>query len=242
MKILAIDTSNMPLTVAVLDDERLLATMTTTVRRDHGATLMPVIAALLERAAVSVDEIDRFVVAAGPGSYTGLRIGATTAKTLAATLNRELVGVSSLRVLAAGYRPEHHRLIVPVFNARRNNVFAGAYRWHRNQLTEVIPDQHISLVDLATAIRDEDYVFVGSDCWQLHEQLVDLFGRDVHVAPAQFNYPQAYVLGLLGRQMAPVTNVDAFVPRYLRLTQAEADWYQQHPEEKGHPTNYVEKY
>ena len=62
MKILAIDTSNMPLTVAVLDDERLLATMTTTARRDHGATLMPVIAALLERAAVSVDEIDRFVV------------------------------------------------------------------------------------------------------------------------------------------------------------------------------------
>ena len=69
-------------------------------------------------------------------------------------------------------------------------MFAGAYRWHRDRLTEVIPDQHISLVDLATAIRDEDYVFVGSDCWQLHEQLVDLFGRDVHVAPAQFNYPQ----------------------------------------------------
>ncbi|MFK5676699.1 MULTISPECIES: tRNA (adenosine(37)-N6)-threonylcarbamoyltransferase complex dimerization subunit type 1 TsaB [unclassified Ligilactobacillus] len=242
MKSLAIDTSNMPLTVAVLDDERLLATMTATVQRDHGASLMPVIATLLERAAVSIDKIDRFVVAAGPGSYTGLRIGVTTAKTLATTLNRELVGVSSLRELAAGYQLDQHRLIVPVFDARRNNVFAGAYQWHREQLTEVIPDQHISLVDLATAIRDEDYVFVGSDCWKLHDQLVDLFGRDVHVAPAQFNYPQAYILGLLGRQMAPVANVDAFVPRYLRLTQAEADWYQQHPEEKGHLTNYVEKY
>ena len=105
MKILAIDTSNQPLSVAVLDDDHLLATKTMNISCNHSTTLMPVVAELLEDSHLDVADIDRFVVAEGPGSYTGLRIGVTTAKVLASTLNKELVGGFKFKDRCSQYCP-----------------------------------------------------------------------------------------------------------------------------------------
>ncbi len=96
MKILALDTSNRPLSVAVLEDDTLLAETTLNMARKHSTTLMPIISEMLQKSDTTPQDLDRIVVSAGPGSYTGLRIGVTAAKTLAFTLNKELVGVSSL--------------------------------------------------------------------------------------------------------------------------------------------------
>lgn len=103
MKILAIDTSNQPLSVAVLEDGNLLSQATCTKTKNHSVKLLPLIERLMEDARLKPCELDRIVVAKGPGSYTGLRIGVATAKTLAYTLDKELAGVSSLEVLAAAF-------------------------------------------------------------------------------------------------------------------------------------------
>lgn len=240
MKILAIDTSNIPLSVAVLDGNNLLGQTTINVGRKHSVALMPIVADLLKRSRLEAEDIDRFVVAQGPGSYTGLRIGVTTAKTFASTLNKELVGVSSLKLLAANYPSTTERILVPVFDARRGNVFAAAYQYQAGKQTEFLPDQHISFADLCAALKEKDakVIFVGADAAHFADDLKDS-GLDYMISEAKYNYPQAFVLGLLGAEGKPA-EIDSFVPNYHRLTQAEIQWHQSHPEKEHRP--YVERY
>lgn len=239
MKILAIDTSNRPLSVAILEDKRLLAETTTNVLRNHSTTLMPIVEDLLKKAATTIQEIDRFVVAKGPGSYTGLRIGVTTAKTFAFTLNKELVGVSSLKVLAANYK-NTNRVIVPLFDARRQNVFAGVYRWENGELVNVMPDRHISLEKLQEKLKDNEVVFIGEDAIKLEKEISEFFaGEDYIFAEGKDNYPSAMVLGVSGQKESVVENINDFIPDYLRLTQAEKQWLDKNSDEK---IKYVKKF
>ncbi|WP_047998964.1 tRNA (adenosine(37)-N6)-threonylcarbamoyltransferase complex dimerization subunit type 1 TsaB [Lactiplantibacillus herbarum] len=240
MKLLAIDTSNRPLSVAVLEDTTILATTTTNIGRNHSSTLLPIIENLMAQAGLQPADLDRIVVATGPGSYTGIRIGVTTAKTLAFTLNKELVGVSSLAALAGNVVKEG-QLVVPLFDARRDNIFTGLYRIENHQPVSVIADQHVSVTEWVQQLAQypEPLVFIGTDVEQyatdLQAQLADRFVR----AQAQLDLPQATVLGLIGRQLPPVEHIHDFVPDYLRLTQAERDWQAKHPEKEHAP--YVEK-
>ena len=99
MKILAFDTSSTALSVALLEDENLVAEATVTVKKNHSISLMPTIDFLVAQVSWQPADLDRVVVAQGPGSYTGLRVAVATAKTLAYALNIDLVGVSSLQAL-----------------------------------------------------------------------------------------------------------------------------------------------
>ena len=242
MKILAIDTSNQPLSVAVLDDDKLLVTKTTNLSRNHSVTLMPMIAQLLEDCHLNPVDIDRFVVAEGPGSYTGLRIGVTAAKTLASTLNKELVGVSSLQVVAANLPVQQDKLIVPYFDARNLNVFTGAYQWKNQQLVSVLADQHLSFERLLMMLNDlgQEIIFVGNEKTEFKETAKQKLTVPYTFANANYQVPQAAILGRIGRQLTP-SDIDSFVPQYRRLTQAELQWMEKHPEEKNHHGNYVEK-
>ena len=145
MKILAIDTSNHPMSVALVEDDQLLATTTLNMVRNHSIFLLPVIDDLFQKVQWQPQDLDRVVVAQGPGSYTGIRIAVTTAKVLADTLDIELAGVSSLKTVAANLPSATDALIVPFFDARRGNVFAGVYQWQDDQLVNVLPDQHLSM-------------------------------------------------------------------------------------------------
>ncbi|ALO03635.1 tRNA (adenosine(37)-N6)-threonylcarbamoyltransferase complex dimerization subunit type 1 TsaB [Lactiplantibacillus paraplantarum] len=240
MKLLAIDTSNRPLSVAVLEDTRILATTTTNVGRNHSSTLLPIIEQAMAQAQVVPNDLDRIVVAAGPGSYTGLRIGVTTAKTLAFTLNKALVGVSSLAVLAGNIVTEG-QLVAPLFDARRDNIFTGLYRIEHHQPVTVIADQHISVAEWGQQLvsYNEPITFIGSDVDQYTSILQTALPNQFVRAAPQLDLPQAAVLGLLGQTMTPVAEIHNFVPNYLRLTQAEREWQAKHPEKEHAP--YVEK-
>ncbi|MDK6809848.1 tRNA (adenosine(37)-N6)-threonylcarbamoyltransferase complex dimerization subunit type 1 TsaB [Ligilactobacillus agilis] len=240
MKILAIDTSNKPLSVAVLEDQELLAEITTNAQRNHSITLMPLIKEVLQRANVKVADLDRIAVAQGPGSYTGLRIGVTTAKTLAFTLNKELVGVSSLKTLAVAY-PNTEALLVPVFDARRENVFAAAYQWQAGHLVEVIAEGHYAFANLCQRLADfnQKVIFIGRDSQNFASNL-KASDLDYQLASPNFAYPRAMEVALLGQVATPVA-IQTFVPNYLRLTQAEMQWLEKHPEGKAHDESYVEK-
>ena len=218
MKILALDTSNRPLSVAVLEDDTLLAETTLNMARKHSTTLMPIISEMLQKSDTTPQDLDRIVVSAGPGSYTGLRIGVTAAKTLAFTLNKELVGVSSLELLAANCQNDTAELLVPIFDARRENL---------------------SVVELCEFLKDKKVCLIG-DAKVYRERFEELLTADNYRFSApKDDYPSAYLLGLLGKDR-PVADTLTFVPHYLRLTQAEVQWMEKHPG-KDQADSYVEK-
>ncbi|KRM92549.1 tRNA (adenosine(37)-N6)-threonylcarbamoyltransferase complex dimerization subunit type 1 TsaB [Fructilactobacillus florum] len=238
MKVLALDTSNRPLTAAVLDGNQLLATTTITTERKHAAFALPLVAELLERAHLQPTDLDRVVVANGPGSYTGLRVAVTIGKVLATTLKIQLVGISSLATLALNFS-DTNRLIVPLFDARNDLVFSGVYQTEPAGLKTVLPDRHVAFSRWILELQKfhDNLLFVGQDTLHFVDQIKESFPTAVVVSGPKA-LPQAGELGLAGQKQAVVTDVDHFVPRYLRLTQAEADWQREHPGEEQH--NYVE--
>ncbi|MGX7164685.1 tRNA (adenosine(37)-N6)-threonylcarbamoyltransferase complex dimerization subunit type 1 TsaB [Enterococcus massiliensis] len=236
MKILAIDTSNQSLAIGLMEEDQVVGQLQTTVNKNHSVTLMPAIAGLVKMVHWKPKEITRIVVAQGPGSYTGLRIGVTTGKTLADTLSAELVGVSSLAVIAANCR-NIDGWILPIFDARRGNVYAGAYQWQKEQLINVWPDQHISFEELSEKVREQKVFFVGADVSKFTEQIQqNLPDATINQIP-EWNYPSGVVLAELGAKK-PVTAVDTFLPNYLKRVEAEEKWLASH--EPGDEA-YVEK-
>lgn len=238
MKVLAIDTSNHPMSVAVVADDQLLATTTLNMVRNHSIYLMPAINRLFKLVGWQPADLDRVVVAQGPGSYTGIRIAVTSAKVLADTLDIELVGVSSLEVVARNVVPQDGRIIVPFFDARRENVFAGAYQWQDGQLINRIEDQHLALKTLLDQLSQvgQPVILVG----HLTKRLQEAMGKlpdNVVLAPRAYALPSSYQLAIAGEDRPAVKQVDPFVPHYLRITEAEANWQKLHPGETR--KNYV---
>lgn len=240
MKVLAMDTSNQAMSIAVLENKRVIGEWTTNIKRNHSERLMPAIDALLKEVNESPEQLDRIVVAKGPGSYTGLRIGVTTAKTLAWTLGKELAGVSSIETLAAncvGTRA----FIVPLFDARRGNIYTGLYQYdEQGQLQQIEEDTHISAEQWAEYLsrKEGQFVLVGEDVEQYLETFRQYLQERVTAAPSQQHLPRASVLGLLGQQKA-AEDVHTFIPDYLKLAEAEENWRKAHPNELEDA--YVEK-
>ncbi|WP_300558135.1 tRNA (adenosine(37)-N6)-threonylcarbamoyltransferase complex dimerization subunit type 1 TsaB [Companilactobacillus sp.] len=239
MKILAFDTSNKPLTVAVVEDGKILARADSTEEKTHSVSLLPDIKDSLQKAGLSIDDIDRIAVAQGPGSYTGVRIAVTVAKTLAFTLDKPLVGISSLRLLAAN--GDNGKLVVPVEDARNDNAFAGAYLKKSGEVVDVIKDQHIKMEDLFKLLANyqaDQIQFVN-----VSEHLADLISENLPKATITLtkdSLPDAAKLAALAENEEPVKDINAFVPTYLRLTQAEHDWIKKGHKEDGN-ISYVEE-
>lgn len=239
MKILAFDTSNKPLTVAVVSDGDVLASIESTEKKTHSVSLLPDIQQALKDSKLSMDEIDLIAVAQGPGSYTGVRIAVTVAKTLAFTLKKNLVGVSSLEVLAADGSED--KILVPLMDARNDNAFAGVYQYQDGELVNLIEDHHTSmekLLDTLKQYESDKLEFINAT-----EHLTDLI-KDVYpeamVMDTKDSLPEADKLAKLAENKPAVSDVDNFVPNYLRLTQAEHDWYQKGHKKDGN-ISYVEE-
>ena len=216
MKLLLIDTSNQPLSVALTDGNDVLAEITNNSKTNHSVQLMPMIERLFNESNMSKNDLDGIVVAEGPGSYTGLRIGVTTAKTLAYALNCKLYGVSSLKALAATIS-ENNKLLVPIFDARREAVYAGIYQQKNGLLETVLDDQYISINDLKQKLHElnQPYVYIGEDTVKL-AHLIDAEGIN--------QLPQASVMSNL---ITEPTDIHSFVPKYHKITEAERNWIDQ---------------
>jgi tRNA threonylcarbamoyladenosine biosynthesis protein TsaB len=225
MKALAIDTSNLVMGVAVISDDKIVGEYTTNLKKNHSIRLMPAIQELLKEVEIEPAELDRIIVAKGPGSYTGVRIGVTVAKTLAWTLNKELVGVSSLEVLAQCGR-YFNGVVIPIFDARRTQVFTGMYKSDGKFSVLQEEEQIILIKDLLDRLKevDEPILFLGNDL-VLHKEIIQHeLGTMANFAMVTENNPRPSELALLGVKKDPVDNVHAFVPSYLQLAEAEAKW------------------
>ena len=162
MKILALDSSATVASVALCEDERLLAEYTLNNGNTHSETLLPIVEALLSHFGISVDNIDLFAASTGPGSFTGVRIGPATLKGLAFAKNRPCVGVSTLEALAENAL-SIGGLICPVMNARRSQVYTALFRSDGATLTRLLPDSALSISELdeLLAAFGEPVIFVG---------------------------------------------------------------------------------
>ncbi|MBZ2135936.1 tRNA (adenosine(37)-N6)-threonylcarbamoyltransferase complex dimerization subunit type 1 TsaB [Streptococcus gordonii] len=219
MKLLAFDTSNQALSLAILEDEHLLAQTTLNIKKNHSITLMPAIDFLMNSLDMKPADLDRIAVAQGPGSYTGLRIAVATAKTLAHTLKIELVGVSSLLALV----PEQvEGLVIPIMDARRNNVYAGFYQSSQ----AVRPEAHLPLAEVLeiAGAADQPVTFVGETA-TFAEQIKDALPQ----AAIQSTLPDAATIGRLGLDL-PAQSIHDFVPNYLKRVEAEENWLKTHQE------------
>lgn len=222
MKVLAFDTSSKALSLAILEDKQVLAETMINIKKNHSITLMPAIDFLMGSLDWTPKDLDRIVVAEGPGSYTGLRIAVATAKTLAHTLNIELVGMSSLLSLVPH---QQEGLLVPLMDARRNNVYAGFYE----NAKPVMPEAHLSFAEVLEKVTDAEQVTfvgeVGPFVEQIQEQLPQ--------ASYQESLPNAANLALWAWDKK-ADSLHDFVPNYLKRVEAEENWLKNHTE-SGEP-------
>lgn len=239
MKILSMSTATSDLSVAIRQDGQLTFAKMEKNQRNHSVDLDPLIEEGLKETGLTLKAIDRFAVAIGPGSYTGLRVGLTTAKMLASILGKDLVGVSTLKALALNCAGRN-ALVVAALDARNQNFFAGGYRGQE----AVIEDGHYALGDLLDQIKalpDQEVIFTGSDFTKYADAIKEgLAGKQVTFAEGDDNLLQAGQVALLAEKAAPI-DPDQAVPNYLRRTQAEYDWQKKTGQAFEADSAYVEE-
>ena len=221
---LGIDTSNVPLSIAVVQDGQLLVEWTSSLKVTHSVGAMPAVEEALKHANINPSDIGAIAVAEGPGSYTGVRIGVTIAKTLAWTLKIPLVGVSSLQTMA-GNGSLFDGLICPIMDARRDNVFSAIYS---KELTAFLPDGHYAIETILEklASRAENVLFVGKDVPIHWEAIQRVLGKRAIRAPLYLDLPKASVVieQAMKKPLPSIEDTHHFVPEYKRITEAEANW------------------
>lgn len=222
---LGIDTANTPLSVAIVKDGQLLVEENASVAINHSLRAMPAIEEVFSKVNLTPADIDAIAVSEGPGSYTGVRIGVTIAKTLAWTLEKPLVGISSLKAIAMNGL-FFDGLICPLVDARRENVYAGVYESDNENLSSVIEDGHYAMDELFALLHEYEgpVLFIGKDV-SLHKNiLIDQLGERAVIAPLHFNLPRASSLIYAAQQFDTGEDVHNFVPEYRRIAEAEANW------------------
>lgn len=224
MKTLAIDTANQVLGVALFQDEDLVGQYVTNLKKNHSVTLMPAINQLMEDTNTAPDELEKIAVSKGPGSYTGVRIGLSTAKTFAWALDIPIVGVSSLEVLSYQGR-FFNGCICPFFDARRNNVFTGLYQWKNDKMELVRDEKNVSMEDWLLALKalDVPVLFLSPDIAQYHEQVVMIMGDKAVIPTGECHVANPSHLALAA-SFKPFDDTHTLTPNYLRLAEAEAKW------------------
>lgn len=237
MYTLAIEAANKTLSVAVLKENSVICEEVMSDMLQHSVHLAPMVQRVCQTAQIKPSDLRDIIVSNGPGSYTGLRIGVTFAKTLAYTLNIPLYSISSLQVLAHEWtrkQKNQGQLIVPFFDARRHNVYAGFYVNGQS----VLPDQHCAFETVLDYCRqlNQSVVFVSPDM-SVFESLIAQGNLPNNVQCMRLN-PSATSVGEL-LTLAQLVDPHTHVPTYLKLAEAEEKWLEQAVEQDK--TNFVER-
>ena len=223
MKILAVDSSAKIAAVAVCTEDKILAETTLDVGLTHSQTLMPVCAALLNNAHIDINEIDAFAAAAGPGSFTGLRIGISAVKGMALATGKPCYPVSTLEALACNLIGLDG-LVCAVMDARRSQVYHALFALTDGGLTRLCDDCAISIEELAAELAGySDKIWLCGDgaplCWsRLSDKL-----PNIRLASPAFRYQKASGVAAAALRSGSAVTARQLTPRYLRLPQAERE-------------------
>lgn len=227
MKVLAVDTSSVVATCAVLDEEKVLGEYSLNQEMTHSEKIIPMIKELMDSLNLRPEDIDLFAGAVGPGSFTGLRIGIATIKGLAHVFDKPVVGVSTLEALA--YNIPFDGIVVPLIDARRERVFTGIYKWRDGKLVNLSEPTILELDELLNIIQDnyEKVLFNGDGTLVYKEKIVEKLKDKAQFAPISLNMARASSVGELGLLKWKEGNAENYfqlVPEYLRESQAQREY------------------
>ena len=220
MRILGVDTTGLVSSVAIVSEEKVLGEVTTNVKKTHSETLMSTIHYLLDTLEIDLESIDALACANGPGSFTGLRIGVATVKGMARALNKKIIPVPTLDALAYNIF-ESQKLIVPIMDARRNQVYTAFYSWENSKLVRKTDyfAEDINIVLEQLQQYKQGAVFLG-DGVPVHKDSLQIYST----APISLNTQLASSVGCLAlERIEEAVSYREFVPFYLRVSQAERE-------------------
>lgn len=222
MKILALETSAKSVSAAVVEDGAVRASCFSCTGLTHSRTLMPMVEAMLKNAELTLAQMDAVAVAAGPGSFTGLRIGVSAAKGLAWAADKPCIGVSTLEAMAQNLA-HMDALLVCAMDARRNQVYNALFEAKDGVLTRVTADRAIEVRELAEELRGETRrMIVLGDGAVLCRDGLAAAGVSCALAPEALRWQNAVGVGLAA-QGAPLVSAQQLTPVYLRMSQAERE-------------------
>ena len=227
MKNLGIDSSGLVASVAVVEDDNLLAEYTVNYKKTHSQTLLPMLDEIVKMTELDLATIDVIAVAAGPGSFTGLRIGSATAKGLGLALQKPLVAVPTVEALAYNLWGTD-KIVCPLMDARRNQVYTGIYEFAGQELQVIEGQMAVPVTEIVEKLNalKREVIFLGDGVPVYKEVLAQKMKIPYLLAPAHLNKQRAASVATLGAVYAAKGKTESAIkhqPDYLRLSQAERE-------------------
>ena len=231
MKILGLDSSGLVASVAIVENDNLLAEYTVNYKKTHSQTLLPMLDEICKMVELDLESIDAIAVSAGPGSFTGLRIGSATAKGLGLALKKPLIGIPTVEGLAynlygmPGY-------ICPIMDARRNQVYTGIYAFEnvfeKDEMTVVEDQMAINIEELIEKLNEKNkpVTFLGDGVSVYKKKIEEKIKVPYTFAPAHTNKQRAGAVAALGAKYYAQGRYETareHQPDYLRASQAERE-------------------
>ena len=227
MKILGIDSSGLVASAAIADEKNIIAEFTVNNKQTHSQTLLPMIEKVVDMSGIELEQIDAIAIAAGPGSFTGLRIGSATAKGIGLALKKPVVSVPTLEGLA--YRVSvFDGIICPIMDARRNQVYTGIYKMDKGNLVCLSEQKAVDIHEIMEELEkyDEKVIFLGDGVEAQRETIEKEFKKEYCFAPIHLSKQSAAAVAVLGDiyfSQGKAEDAAEHKPIYLRKSQAERE-------------------
>lgn len=224
MIVLGMDTSSTVASVAISIDGKLAGEYSINSKNTHSQKLMTMVESLFDQLSVNIEEVDVFAISRGPGSFTGLRIGMTTAKSFAYALDKKIVGISSLEMMANSHR-YFDGIVVPMMDARSERVFASAYIAQKGSLENILMEDAMELSELLDELDgyEQDMLFLGDGASVYADKITEALGDRAILAGMDLSTPRASSLCQMVTEKGHLEYGDVFsiAPEYLRESQAQ---------------------
>lgn len=222
MKIFALDSSAKSASVALIDDTKIIGSSFVNVSLTHSQTLIPMTRELFDNTSTDIKSVDAFAVSAGPGSFTGVRIGVAAVKGMAMPLGKPCIAVSTLEAMAYNLVQEDC-MAVAVMDARCSQVYNGIFRVQGGKVERLCRDRALSIDDLARDLKNYQgkLVLVGDGAELCYNSYKELF-NNVHLAAEHLRYQNSVGVAYASLDK-PYLTAEELMPVYLRLPQAERE-------------------
>lgn len=227
MKILAIDSSGLVASIAIMSDDKLIAEYTINYKKTHSQTLLPMIDEIVKMLGMELSEIDAIAIAKGPGSFTGLRIGSATAKGLGLVLKKPIISIPTVDGLAYNLFGTD-KIICPLMDAKRNQVYTGLYEFVNGEFQVISKQKAVALEEIIEEINKlgRDVIYLGDGVTSYKELIMSKTSVNFDFAPSHLTNQRAGAIASLAAiyyQNGITETSNMHKPTYLRLSQAERE-------------------
>lgn len=227
MKILALDSSGNVASIAIVTEEKVVAEYTVNNKKTHSQTILPMLDEILRMLEMELSELDGIAIAGGPGSFTGLRIGSSTAKGLGLALDKPIINIPTVDAIAYNLFGTQE-IICPIMDARRNQVYTGLYEFVEEEFRILVSQKAVSIEEIVEEINEtgKKVVFLGDGVEVYRSIIYEKIKVPCRFAPIHLSKQRAAAVGALAIEYykrGKVEHCDLHEPTYLRESQAERE-------------------